>query len=303
MGRRNKAVKEAEQLVAADPIGKHVLIKPRGNKPGGLAIVAEIHSSKVLDETVLFYDVDYVEGAAKEFSVSEMFVVHGSLFELQAIATAPNHPSQEEASDADKLYKAVKEAEEAFAAAEKGKTVFVKHRGKTKPGGIAKVEAIWPTKIAKDYMLLYDVDYPFGRKEKGVSEIFVVCGTVLELNALAADQRQATASSVPGRQATVESDLSKIRRVEKETVMRFIEAQKGKQIFVKRRGATKPGGLAVVEGIWPTMTNTGKYEILYSVKYVGNNGMKESGIPQSSVTTGAIFITALQALAKEGALT
>jgi len=132
-----------------------------------------------------------------------------------------------------------------------------------------------------------------GRHEKGISDLFVVCGSLLELNALVVTssvgainhQGQATTSSsssissslpiVPGQQRRGSSstdviieesespDLLKIRRVEKETVMRFMEAQKGKQIFVKHRhgGGTHKygGGLAVVEGISPTiMTNTGK---------------------------------------------
>lgn len=309
-----------------------MLIKPRGNKPSGLAIIAEIHSTKVLDETVLFYDVEFLEGGAKEFAVNEMFVVNGSLSELEAIANlgrsrtsartaaaaappshateTPQAPNLPHESDADKLYKVVKEAEQAFAAAEKGKNVFVRPRGETKPGGIAKVEAIWPTKIAKDYMLLYDVEYPLGQKEKGINELFVVCGTLPELTALVATYQEqqgqgqgstGTSSDQPvvPQQVTVEPDLSKIRRAEKETVRRFMDAQKGKHIFVKHHhGERKPGGLAVVEGIWPTMTNTGKYEIFYSVKYV-ENGTKESGIHQRLVITGAI--SELQALAKEGA--
>jgi hypothetical protein len=56
----------------------------------------------------------------------------------------------------------------------------------SKPGGIAKVAAIWPTKIAKDYYIIsYDVEYPhLGQTEKGIQEMFVVCGTIRELNAL-----------------------------------------------------------------------------------------------------------------------
>ena len=54
----------------------------------GIAIVVDIHSSQFLDKTVLFYDVEFLQlleekgGRTvvnnKEFSVGEMFVVHGS---------------------------------------------------------------------------------------------------------------------------------------------------------------------------------------------------------------------------------
>jgi hypothetical protein len=315
LAQKTKAVKAAEQLVADDPIGKHVLIKPRGNKPSGLAIVVDMHSTKVVDETVLFYDVEFLhDGAAtaKEFAVNELFVVHGSLSELEAIAhlgmqastrstssspprtaTAPNNnPPLQETSDTDKLYKLVKEAEQAFAAAIKGNLVYVRPRGETKPFGIAKVEAIWPTKIAKDYILMYDVEYPLGEKEKGINGVFVVCGTLLELNALVVAKGNTASGGqplvIPQLPSTIEPDLLKMRRLEKETVGRFMEAQKGKHVFVKYNGTRKPGGLAVVDGISPRMTTTGYYEIFYSVKYVGRNGTKESGIPQTLVTTGTI---------------
>jgi hypothetical protein len=68
--------------------------------------------------------------------------------------------------------------------------------------------------------------------------------------------------------------------------------------FVKNHGERKPGGVAVADGISPDTTNTGKYEIFYSVKCVEND-TKESGISQRWVTTG--LISAMQALANEGA--
>lgn len=74
-------MKEAQEIVDADPVGKMVTVKPRGgNRGSGLARILAITKSTVLGSDLLFYDLEFVPTeenggeAKKELFVDGVFV-------------------------------------------------------------------------------------------------------------------------------------------------------------------------------------------------------------------------------------
>lgn len=62
-------------LVSADPIGKTVQVKFRGEgAPHGLAKVLTFRTTKLLGENVSFYDLEFLDSGEKALQVDGMFV-------------------------------------------------------------------------------------------------------------------------------------------------------------------------------------------------------------------------------------
>ena len=69
-------MREAKKRAAADPLGKVVTVKSRGDtKPGGRAKVCAVSTVKVLAEELTFYTVEYVHDGTAEPGIEKKFVV------------------------------------------------------------------------------------------------------------------------------------------------------------------------------------------------------------------------------------
>ena len=83
------AVGEARAAIKMCPVGKRVIVKPRGGgKASGEATVLAVRVSMVLGEELSFYDVEFVESGETAKFIDGMFVEIVDKGYLEAIAPA-----------------------------------------------------------------------------------------------------------------------------------------------------------------------------------------------------------------------